>query len=439
MKKYNPVIESVSPNSIAAEHGIESGDKLISVNGLPLRDMIDYQFLTADFELQLEVEKSEGSVKSISIEKEDYDDLGICFQSAVFDGIRKCCNRCIFCFVDQMIKGLRDTLYIKDDDYRLSFLYGNYITLTNLTDADFERIVQQKISPLYISVHCLDEDMRATILGRRDKRPFLGLLRELSEHGIEMHGQIVLVPEYNDGHYLKETIEGIAEIEGFSSLALVPVGLTKCKNPILRPFRTAEAEEVITVAETYQQRFLEERYSRFVFCSDEFYLLAKREIPEEDGYEGYPQIENGVGLIRLFTEDFLNSADQIRDFSKPCRVVLITSVDGHSALQEVLRHLEKIKELSVECLVVKNTFFGDTVTVTGLLTGQDIIAAINKNKRENAVYFLPDVLLKHDSETLLDDVLVTDIQKQTGCDIRVVRTDGMSLADAFFDIREELS
>lgn len=438
MKKYNPVIESVSPNSIAAEYGIQSGDKLISVNGVFLRDMIDYQFLTADFDLQLKIEKADGSVRVITIEKEDYDDLGICFQSAVFDGIRKCCNRCIFCFVDQMIKGQRETLYIKDDDYRLSFLYGNYITLTNLTDADFKRIILQKLSPLYISVHCLDEDMRAVILGRRDKRSFLGLLRELSEHGIEMHGQVVLVPGYNDGRYLEETIKGIAEIEGFSSLALVPVGLTKCKNPALRPFREAEAAEIVTMTEAYQQRFWKEKKSRFVFCSDEFYLLAKHEIPKEDSYEGYPQIENGVGLIRLFTEDFLSCADRLEDFPTFCRIIMITSVDGYSALQEVLKYLKEVKNLIAECLVVKNAFFGDTVTVTGLLTGQDIIAAINEKKLENAVYFLPDVLLKHGSETLLDDITVADIQKQTGCDIRVVRTDGISLADAFFDIREEL-
>ena len=426
------------PGSIAEEYGIKSGEKLLSLNGVILRDIIDYQYLSAESELEAEVEDAKGNTRIVKIEKEEDDDLGIGFESAVFDGIRKCCNKCIFCFVDQMIKGQRDTLYVKDDDYRLSFLYGNYITLTNLSDADLDRIKSQKLSPLFVSVHCLDKSLRETVLGHKEKRDFVTLLRELSDSGIEMHGQIVLAPGYNDGDYLKETIEGVSEIDGFISLALVPVGLTKCKNPDLRIYTEDEAKEIIALTRTYQERFLNERDTRFVFCSDEFYVLANESVPEEDAYEFYPQIENGVGLIRQFTEDFIFGAEELMDFPKEQTIALITGYHGRDALQEVLSECEKIENLKVKPIVVENRFFGHTVTVTGLLTGQDIIDTLNKNKEEGTIYFLPDVLLKHNTDLLLDGISVNDIREKSGCDIRVVETCGTSLADAIAEIREEL-
>ena len=437
MKKFNPIIEYVYPGSLAEEYGIRGGEKLRSVNGVMLRDIIDYQYLTAESDLTLEIENTDGVLRTIRIEKEDDDDLGIGFESAVFDGIRKCCNHCIFCFVDQMIKGQRDTLYVKDDDFRLSFLYGNYITLTNLSERDFQRIKEQRLSPLYISVHCLDETMRETILGRKDKRPFVEMLKDLSDSGIEMHGQIVLAPGYNDGKYLKETIEGIAAIDGFASLALVPVGLTKCKNTALRPYRKEEAAQIIDTADVYRERYLKEKGTRFVCCSDEFYLLADREIPAEEEYEDYPQIENGVGLIRQFTEDFLFGAEELEAFPETRSIGLITGHHGADALKAVLNRLNEIKNLTVKPVVVENRFFGDTVTVTGLLTGGDIIETLNKEKEEGTVYFLPDVLLKHHTDLLLDDVSVDEISEKSGCDIRVIETSGMALADAVAEIREE--
>lgn len=438
MKKYNPVIEYVFPGSIAEEYGIGSGDKLRKINDIVLRDIIDYQYLSFEPVLDVEVEDANGNIRKIKIEKEEDDDLGIGFESAVFDGIRKCCNKCIFCFVDQMIKGQRDTLYVKDDDYRLSFLYGNYITLTNLSDEDLERIKTQRLSPLFVSVHCLDKAMRETVLGHKEKRDFVALLKELSDCGIEMHGQIVLAPGYNDGKYLRETIEGIADIEGFISLALVPVGLTKCKNPDLRTYRADEAKEIISLTKEYQKRFLAERDTRFVYCSDEFYMFAEMAVPEEIEYEDYPQIENGVGLIRQFTEDFLFGAEELDDFTKPQDIGIITGYHGNAALQEVLVAIAKYNNIRVKPVVVENKFFGNTVTVTGLLTGKDIIDTLNKEKEEGTIYFLPDVLLKHNTDLLLDDISVDDIRKQTGCDIRVVETCGTSLADDLAEIGDEL-
>lgn len=438
MKKYNPVIEYVFPGSIAEGCGLCGGEKLLRINGVVLRDIIDYQYLSAESFLELEIEDAAGKVRTVSVEKDEDDDLGIGFESAVFDGIRKCCNKCIFCFVDQMIKGQRDTLYIKDDDYRLSFLYGNYITLTNLSDADLERIKEQRLSPLFVSVHCLDKALREQVLGHKEKRDFVALLREFSDSGIEMHGQIVLAPGYNDGAYLKETIEGVAAIDSFLSLALVPVGLTKCKNPDLRVYTAEEAREIITLTEEYQQKFLTERDTRFVYCSDEFFVLAGESVPSEEEYEDYPQIENGVGLIRQFTEDYLFAAEELEDADKPQEIALITGFHGRAALEEVLANTKRHENRKVRTVTVTNRFFGETVTVTGLLTGQDIIEALKKEPKEGTVYFLPDVLLKHNTDLLLDGVSVDDIRKQSGCDIRVVETCGTSLADAFAEIREEL-
>lgn len=438
MKKYNPFIEYVFPGSIAERSGIHSGEKLMAINDVPLRDVIDYQYLSAEEDLALTVENAEGKTRRIFVKNEDYEDLGIGFQSAVFDGIRKCRNHCIFCFVDQMIPGQRETLYVKDDDYRLSFLYGNYITLTNLSDEDLERIKEQRLSPLYISVHCLEPIMREKILGRKDNRPFLPLLKELSDCGIEMHGQVVLCPGYNDGDYLKETIEKIAAIEGFVSLALVPVGLTKCKNPDLRPYQKEEAKEILTVCHSYQERFLRERGERFVYCSDEFFLLAGEEIPPEAEYDDYPQIENGVGLIRQFTEDYLFASEDIDRFPVKQKISLITGFHGKAALKAVLEDLNQRAPLEVDTVVVNNRFFGDTVTVTGLLTGKDIIDTLKEKAEKDVIYFLPDVLLKHHTDLLLDGISVDDIRRESGCDIRVIETTGTALADAVAEIREEL-
>lgn len=437
MKKYEPTIEYVCPDSIGAKNGIKAGEQLLKINDIMLRDIIDYQYLLADKKLTLTVAAEDGCERTILIEKDEDEDLGIGFQSAVFDGIRKCKNRCIFCFVDQMIKGQRKTLYVKDDDYRLSFLYGNYITLTNLSEADFERIKSQKLSPLYISVHCLDFAMRKIILGRAEERSIIESLQELSDAGIEMHGQIVLVPGFNDDRYLKETVEGIAAIDGFRSLALVPVGLTKCKNPALRIYTKPEAEEIIALTETYQKQFIKEKDTRFLFAADEFYLLAETPVPAEETYEDYPQIENGVGLIRQFQEDYFLVSDDITDFPKETDIFLITGFHGARALGPVIDDLNKRKSLRVATVVVENHFFGSSVTVTGLLTGHDIIAALAQNTKEGAVYLLPDVLLKHHTDLLLDGVSVAEIAAASGCDVRVTETNGMALVDAIAAIREE--
>ena len=438
MKKYDPVIEYVAAGSIAEECGIVPGERLLAVNGVPLRDVIDYQYLTADEELALSVCDANGKTRSVTLSKDEDEDLGIGFQSAVFDGIHKCKNRCVFCFVDQMIRGQRPSLYVKDDDYRLSFLYGNYITLTNLSDEELRRIREQRLSPLFVSVHCVDEDLRKSLLGIKKERPFLPLLKSLSEDGIDLHGQVVLVPGMNDGAYLRETIEKIAAISGFRSLALVPVGLTKNQNPALRPYNKEQAKEILETVNEYQQRFLKERDTRFVFASDEFYLIAEAEIPPEEAYEDYPQIENGVGLIRSFREDFFFAEEELEPFPRETAATVITGIDGEKALRPIAESLAAEKNLRLELVAVRNAFFGDTVTVTGLLTAGDIIKALEEKEGAKGVCFLPDVLLKHNTDLLLDDISVAEIAEKTGYEIRVTETTGAALAEAFGEWREEL-
>lgn len=431
MKECCAKIETVLPHSIGSKAGIKAGEILKCINDHELRDIIDYQYLTADESLDMEIVNREGVARKISVKKDFDSDLGIIFESAVFDGIRSCRNRCIFCFVDQMPKGYRATLYVKDDDYRLSFLYGNYITLTNLKEEDFLRIEEERLSPLYISIHCLDEKMRRTILGMKEKTPIMDNLRRLSKAGIQMHGQIVLAPGYNDGEYLKETLDGIASLgEDFLSVALVPVGLTKCHENGLRIYTKEEASAIIDYAEEKQEEFLEKRGTRFLYVADEFYLLAGRNVPSEENYEDFPQIENGVGIVRQFHDDFRYGMEEFpENFQCDKTFIIVTGTDGAKSMAPLIEEIKKYQGLKIELLPVTNEFFGRTVTVTGLLTGGDIIRAIQNHSRENALYLLSDILLKHHTDVLLDGKTIEDIAKETEKEIRVVSGDGISLAE----------
>lgn len=431
MKKLCAKIETVLPRSIAAKAGIKNGEILRWINGRELRDIIDYQYLTADEFLEMEVVDREGKSRRISVEKEFDSDLGIIFESAVFDGIRSCCNRCIFCFVDQMPKGYRRTLYVKDDDYRLSFLYGNYITLTNLREEDFQRIAEDHLSPLYISIHCIDPSMRKTILGVREQTPIMENLERLAEVGVQMHGQIVLVPGYNDGDYLTETLAGIASLgDAFLSVALVPVGLTRCHENGLRVYQKEEAAAIIDFAEFQQKEFFRERGTRFLFIADEFYLLAGRDVPKDEDYEDYPQIENGVGIVRQFHDDFRYAMEEFPENYQCDRTfVIVTGIDGAKSLRPLIEEFAGINGLQIELLPVDNSFLGSTVTVTGLLTGGDIIRAVKGHDAPNAIYLLSDVLLKHHTDVLLDGITVEEIAKETQSEIKVVSGDGVSLGE----------
>ncbi len=294
-------IAGVMPESIGAELGWEKGDYLISLNGRVPQDFIDYRFMLAEEFIDVEIEKANGSRMIFEIEKEEDEDLGLIFAQDTFDGVKRCKNKCIFCFVDQMPPDLRDSLYVKDDDYRLSLIYGNFITMTNLTEKDLQRIIQLHISPLYISIHTIDPALRQRMLNNPNAGQILDKISYLAEAGIEMHTQVVLCPGVNDGKHLAETATGLKNYwPQVKTVAIVPVGITKYqKNGFLRPYTKEEAQEIVRYISSIQQEFRQEIDTNFVFLSDEFYLMAEQEIPSYDHYEDFAQIENGVGLVRF--------------------------------------------------------------------------------------------------------------------------------------------
>ena len=401
-------IEGIKSNSIAEEVDLEVGDKLVKIDGQVLNDYIDYKFLVADNFLELEVVKHNGEYWIIEIEK-DYDqELGIEFSDIVFDGLKTCHNNCIFCFVDQMPDGCRNTLSLKDDDYRFSFLKGSYTTLTNLSTEEFNRIKRMHLSPINISVHSTNSKVRKKMLNNKQAGKILEQIKELIAAGIEVNTQIVLCPGINDGQYLEQTIKELGELgPQLNSLAIVPVGLTKYREGLadLRSFTSKEAAAVIDLVEAYQEEFKQDKGSNFVYLADEFYLLADRKIPERKYYNGFPQLENGVGMVRLLRDEFAELEPSLPNkLAEERTVSLITGELGFKSLQPIIAKLNKITNLEVQPLVIENDFFGSQVTVTGLLTGQDVLKQLNKQETDlGDLVLVPEILL-NDDDLFLDDL-----------------------------------
>jgi len=426
-------IAGVVPGSIASELEIAGGDSLLAVNGVMPLDMIEYGFIAAEEYLDLEIEKADGRRQAYDIEKDEDEDLGIIFAEDTFDGQKRCRNKCIFCFVDQMPKQLRDTLYVKDDDYRLSFLYGNYITGTNLTPKDLERIKSMRISPLYLSVHAMDPDLRRRMLGNPQAGGIADLIRELAAAGIGMHTQVVLCPGINDGLQMDRTLTQLADFwPAVSTVAVVPVGLTRFQQqPELRGFDARSAAAVIQQVSHHQVRFQERLGSSFVFLADEFYLLAGAPFPEDDHYEGYPQIENGVGLARLLWQDFAAAEKSLPpSLAEPRRVTLVTGVSAQPILQPLVERFNQIHQLQAELLSLGNEFFGATVTVAGLLTGSDLVRGLHawrqEQEEEKPLVLVPTVMLKFGEDVFLDGMTVGDVE--AALRIRIVPVDPTAAA-----------
>lgn len=404
------LITSVAPGSPAAAAGIAPGDRLVAIDGRPVRDYIDYRFLAAEERVEIEVLKPDGAPRAVIIEKHPDQDLGLDFASDLFDGMRICRNKCLFCFYDQLPKGLRRSLYVKDDDFRLSFLHGNFVTLTNLSRADFARICEQRLSPLYISVHATDIEVRRRILGNPRAANIVTLMRRFARCGIEMHAQIVLCPGVNDGEILEQTVRDLAGLHpAVLSIAIVPVGLTAHRGglPELQPVDAAGAREVIARVRAWQPEFLAQLGSRLIYAADEMYLLAGEEFPPADEYEGFPQCDNGVGMARLFLEEL-----EATDFTRAAGLV-VTLLTGVLARGLVEKLADRMREhgVSADVVAVENRLLGPSITVAGLMAGEDVAAALD-GRPLGDVIALPSTTLR-DCE-FLDSVKTEELSRRLG-------------------------
>lgn len=415
-------ISRVLPDSIAAEIGFEPGDAIATINGLPLRDLIDYQYLCADEILTMEVVDGRGERHEVEIEKDYDEDLGLEFETALFDGLIQCNNRCPFCFIDQQPPGKRESLYYKDDDYRLSFLYGSYLTLTNLTAREWERIEQMRLSPLYVSVHATDPEVRSHLLKNPRAGQILDQLRWFQARQLQIHAQVVVCPGINDGPQLERTLRDLAqfhqgEIPTVLSAAVVPVGLTRFRpeGDELMPVTVAKAKEVIPQVQALQSEFQTRFGSTFAWLADEWFLIAQTPLPPESHYEDYPQIGNGVGSIRQFIRDFEQECDRLLppSLDTPQSWLWVVGNAVEQAFQPLVKRLNAVEGLQVELVPLRSDYWGQVITVTGLLTGQDLIAGLANHPNPSPI-LLPSVMLKHDETRFLDDLTVATVSDRLG-------------------------
>lgn len=430
-KQDGILIDRVIPGSPAAELGLQRGDLLLSVNGIRPKDLIAYRYLTAEEQVTLKVCEKGGRVVSHKIIKGCDADLGIVFQDDCFDGIRHCRNKCVFCFVDQMPTGLRPTLYEKDDDYRLSFLHGNFITLTNLKESDIARILSMKLSPLYISVHATSPVLRGRMLGLKKAAPVLDLISLFASAGITMHIQVVLCPDWNDRDVLEQTVCQLAAFwPQVASVGVVPVGLTKYRRhlPKLRSITRSECSNLIDRVSGWQKYYRRANGVSFVYLADEFYLKAGLPFPLLDEYDGFPQLENGIGLGRLFYEDFRRIRSRLpKKLRVKRQLFLATSHSGAQVLSPVVHRLNFIKNLKLKMLSISNTFFGPRITVTGLLTGRDLTRGLKGVRGEEVL--IPRIMLRQDTPIFLDGLTVNEVEEKSGCCLYLVEPNSTALVE----------
>lgn len=415
-------ISNVRRHSLAEKAGIQPGEKLCSVNGCNVQDIIDLSFLTSDEVVELEIENAAGAKRLVQIEKYPDEDLGLEFESAVFDKVRTCYNNCIFCFVDQMIPGMRPGLYVRDDDYRLSFLYGNFITLTNMRDEDFDRIIRTHLSPLYISVHATDPDVRCKMMNNRFAGQLMEKINRLLEAGIQIHTQIVCCPGYNDGEVLKRTFADLYALHpGVLTMAVVPVGLTKHREHLhpMRTFTPLEAAEIVDAVSGWQKQCREETGKSFVYLGDEFYLLAGKELPSSEYYDGFPQLENGIGLTRNFLNEWEAALKTLQYADGAEQAVIPVGESAFRVLQPMMEAFNRQYGTKHSFVSVKNLFFGGHVNVTGLLTGGDILAAVKDSER----LILPGVVLNNDN-LFLDDMSLDDFKRSFQGKVEIAKDAG---------------
>ncbi|MCR5282535.1 MAG: DUF512 domain-containing protein [Lachnospiraceae bacterium] len=456
---FEHCIKTVVPGSIAEEMEIEPGDILVSIGGQKIRDVFDYRFYVKDEYLEVLIRKPNGEEWELEIEKDEDEDLGLEFENDLMSEYKSCSNKCIFCFIDQMPPGMRETLYFKDDDSRLSFLQGNYITLTNMTDEDVDRIIYMQLAPINISVHTTDPELRCKMLHNRFAGEKLRFIDRLYEGHVEMNGQVVLCKGYNDGENLDRTIRDLTKYLPFMrSVSVVPAGITKYREGLcpLEMFTKEEAGRVIDQIEGYQQALFEKWGLHFIHASDEWYILAERDFPEEDRYDGYLQLENGVGMMRLLITEFEEElarridaeksavADTVsRDAHKQKIVSLVTGKLPYPTIRGFAEKIEKsFPWLTVKVHCIRNDFFGETITVTGLITGGDLISQLLEKKEAGEdlgeVLLIPSNMLRSGEEVFLDDVTISDVVTRLGMQVGVIGSEGTDLLRSIVDGDYEL-
>lgn len=434
VKNTNNVISKVYKDSIADELGIEVGDLLISINGEPIHDIIEYRFLLSDEYLEVEIQKQNREVYIYEIEKDYDDDLGIEFTNPIIDKAKSCRNKCVFCFIDQLPKGMRETLYFKDDDSRLSFLQGNFVTLTNMSEEDINNIIKYRISPINISVHTTNPELRKTMIKNKFAGNLYSIMERLAEAQIQMNCQIVLCPGYNDKEELERTVSDLTKLYPYvNSAAAVPVGITKHREhlPNLEIFNEKTAGETIDQVDKLQKKYLKELGTRFIFLSDEFYIMAKRKLLDYDEYEGFIQFENGVGMISKFEREIKDYLENLSEDHKS-KIKKVSIATGHSAYEFMCEMakciMEKCPNVQIDVYKIINNFFGDTITVSGLVTATDIIDQL-KDKNLGETLYIPRSMLKADEEIFLDNITLENLSDIMGLEVVPCLNEGKDFID----------
>ena len=433
MKQKGHLIREVREGSLAAELGIEPGDRLLAVNGEPVEDVFDYRFAVNEELITLLVQKPGGEEWELEAEKDEQEDPGLVFETDLMDDYRSCCNRCIFCFIDQMPKGMRPTLYFKDDDSRLSFMQGNYVTLTNMKNKDIERIIRYKLAPINISVHTTNPALRCKMLHNRFAGEALKQIDRLFEAGIPMNGQIVLCKGINDGAELERTVRDLAKyLPHMQSLSVVPVGLTRFREGLfpLQPFTPEDARAVLAQIHRLQEEIFAAHGVHFVQAGDEWYLLAGEEFPPAERYDGYLQLENGVGMVRLLCDEFEQALANEPGDGRVRKQTVATGVAAAPVIEALCKRMKaRFPNICTNVQAIKNNFFGESITVSGLLTGQDLSAQLRGRDLGETV-LLPCNLLRSGEDVFLDDYTVDRLEREIGTPVRIVGAGGEELLQA---------
>lgn len=426
------IIEEVAEGSIAEELELQPGDILLSINDLPVKDILDYKYLISDDYIVVSIQKLNGDIWELEIEKDFDEDLGIVFTNPLIDKAKSCRNNCIFCFIDQLPPNMRDTLYFKDDDSRLSFLQGNFITLTNMSDEEIDRIIDYRLSPINVSVHTTNPELRMKMLNNKNAGKIYNILKRFRDAKLEVNCQIVLVPGINDGQELDKTLSDLVDLyPTVESVAVVPIGVTKYREKLqkVEPYTRKLSNELLDFIVEKQEIFLGKIGTRFVFASDEFFAITKRELPKLDEYEGFPQLENGVGLMKSFEDEISKELNKIKTITNNKKYILATGTLAYEFMVRIKdKILKKVIGLEIQVIPIVNNFFGETITVSGLVTGQDLVDQLKIYKNIDGI-IIPRSMMKSDEEVFLDNLTIEEVSKKLNIPVISSKVEGKNLID----------